>query len=81
MFRTTIMIPVPLKNKAEEEAGRRKISFSELLRQALEKYLLSQRGITAHDPFLSSQTVFEDDGPRDVSGRHDHYLTRDPHGT
>lgn len=74
------MLPEPLKMKLEKEAEKERVSFGELIRQALEKYLLSKRGVTAQDPFLSSRTVFQDEGPSNVSERHDEYLLKEePH--
>lgn len=75
MFRTTIMLPEVFKSKLEQEAEREGLSFGELVRRALQKYLLIKEGTTAHDPFLSSTTVFQDKGPRDVSKNHDRYLS------
>lgn len=80
MYRTTIMLPEVLKVKLAKEAEREKVSFGELVRRALEKYLLSKRGVVAHDSFLSSKTIFQDEGPTDVADRHDDYLLeKGPH--
>ena len=68
------MIPEPLKAKLEFEAEKEHVSFAELIRGALEKYLLSKKGRATHDSFLSSQTCFNDQGPSDVSEKHDRYL-------
>lgn len=69
-----------MKVKLENEAERERLSFAEIVRRALEKYFLSKKGPAAYDSLLSSQTVFEDQGPSDVSERHDHYLLeRGPH--
>lgn len=80
MYRTTIMLPSSIKAELEREAKREGVSFGEMIRRVLEKYLLSIRGKAIHDPFFASQTVFHDDGVTDVSERHDDYLTdRGPH--
>ncbi|MDO8644267.1 MAG: hypothetical protein Q7S00_04785 [bacterium] len=68
------MLPEPLKLKAEKEAEKEKVSFGELIRRALEKYLLLKKG--GHDPFLSSQTLFHDEGPMDVAEHHNDYLLK-----
>lgn len=75
------MLPDTLKSRLEKEAERERVSFGELVRQALQKYLLWRGGQSGLDPFLSSKTVFRDQGPADVAARHDDYLTRkNPHG-
>ncbi|MBI2345588.1 MAG: ribbon-helix-helix protein, CopG family [Deltaproteobacteria bacterium] len=79
MHRTTIMLPDALRAQLQREAERDKTSFGELVRRALQKYLLGKQGTFAQDPFLSNQTVFQDAGPTDVAERHDVYLARDPH--
>lgn len=80
MHRTTILLPNPLRLKLAKEAEREHVSLGELIRRALEKYIVSKRSITAHDSFLSSQTVFDDEGPSNVADRHDEHLYKqDPH--
>lgn len=80
MFRTTIMLPEAFKSKLDREAKKEKISFGELVRRALQKYLLIREGATAQDSFLSSKTIFHDEGPSDVSEKHDQHLSgRSPH--
>ena len=81
MFRTTIMLPESFKTRLAREAERERISFGELVRRALQKYLLIKEGATAHDSFLSSKTIFQDKGSKDVSEKHDRYLAgKDAHG-
>ena len=73
------MLPLPLKAKLEKQASRQAKTFGELVRQILDKYIVGQSLSKETDPFLSSQTVFEDhgsSGPRDVSEKHDHYLAK-----
>ncbi len=80
MLRTSLLIPDKLKFSLERVAAKEQVSLGELIRRALEKYLLSRQGPIAHDPFLSSQTVFHDKGRRDVSEKHDRLLLeRGPH--
>lgn len=72
------MLPENFKSRLDREAEREEISFGELVRRALQKYLLIKEG--AHDTFLSSKTIFQDEGETDVSEHHDRYLhNRDPH--
>lgn len=75
------MLPESLKLHLEKEARQKRLSFGELVRRALQKYLLGQQNLGNTDPFLSSQTLFLDDGPPDVSASHDDYLIQsDVHG-
>lgn len=73
------MLPEALKGVIEAEAARVQVSFSELVRQILQKYVLSKAGSAANDAFLSSTTSFADDGATDVADEHDKYLVQDPH--
>lgn len=74
------MLPETVRAEMEREARKEGVSFGEMVRRVLEKYLLAMRGKTIHDPFFSSQTVFQDEGPTDVSTLHDRVLTeRGPH--
>lgn len=79
MHRTTIMLPNVLKGLVEAEAERTQVSFGELVRQILQKYILSKKSSVARDAFLSSTTSFTDDGATNVAAEHDRYLVRDPH--
>lgn len=71
------MLPEGLKAKLEKEAVREKISFGELVRRALQKYLFIKKDPYAHDTFFSSKTVFESEGPDDNALNHDKYLYED----
>ncbi len=71
MFRTTILLPEDLKIKLSREAERQHLSFSEMIRKALQKMVTASQV----DSFLSSQTLFKDKGPTDVAHRHDDYLS------
>lgn len=79
MHRTTIVLPEALKARLEKEARRDRVSFGELVRRALQKYLLGRQEMAAHDPFLASHTIFTDEGPADVAEHHDRHLVKDPH--
>lgn len=81
MFRTTIMLPMALRGRLEKEAKDQNLSFGELVRRALQKYLLLKNVTEAAEPFFSSKTVFGDKGPADGARLHDNYLIRlSPHG-
>lgn len=81
MFRTTIMLPMTLRGRLEKEAKGQNLSFGELVRRALQKYLLLKNMPEVTDPFLASHTTFDDKGPADGARLHDNYLTRfSPHG-
>lgn len=73
MDRTTIMIPEALKAGLMRRAKQERTSFAELLRRALQKYLMASSS-ASEDTFLASSTVFDDNGPSDVTDRHDVYL-------
>ncbi len=68
------MIPEPLRLKLAQEAAREKVSLGELIRRALEKFILARERPLRNDPFFSGETIFEDEGPTDVALRHDDYL-------
>lgn len=81
MYRTTIVLPSALKSTLQKEAERQRVSFGELVRTALQKYLLVRKGVESEDSLLASRTLFSDEGPSDVSERHDAYLIGRPvHG-
>lgn len=79
MHRTTILLPRPLRMQLERAAQREAISFGELVRRVLQKFLLKDQGAASNDPFFANHTTFEDRGPRDVARQHDTYLVKDPH--
>lgn len=74
MQRTTIILPEQIRSRLVGDAERLKISFGELVRNILQKYVVARGSKSLADPFLASTTVFDDNGPRDVSSRHDDYL-------
>jgi hypothetical protein len=74
-----------LKRRAESIAKRQGISFAEFVRRAEEKQLtLPAKRVTkvpwkpgskqTGDPFWDNLVTFDDDGPTDLSVRHDDYL-------
>ena len=84
--RTTIVMPEPLKQRAIIRARERGISFGEFVRRAVEKDLapapqkkkpLNLKGKKTGDPFWDNLVVYTDNGPTDVSVRHDDYLYGD----
>ncbi|MBF0491746.1 MAG: hypothetical protein HQM15_03100 [Deltaproteobacteria bacterium] len=75
MYRTTLVLPETLKRRVLQESSREKISFSEMVRKALEKYLLSKHHSAQEDSFFSNKILLEDEGPKDVSRFHDRYLS------
>lgn len=74
MYRTTIMLPANLKNRAQQFAFKKGISFGELIREALESTLQQAKKT---DPFFDDQHFFDGDIPTDLSAKHDEYLYGD----
>ena len=75
------MLPEGLKVEMERAAARENLSLGELVRQAIQRYLLWRQERNSSDSLLNSRTVFRDEGPSDISVRHDDFLNRDgPHG-
>ena len=75
MFRTTIMLPLELKLKAEEKALQLRISLGEYIRKALRDSLFGEiKGKTMKDAFLSDRAVYSGHAPKDLAKRHDDYL-------
>jgi len=83
--RTTIVLPPELKRRAVSRARHQGISFGEFVRRAVEKQLtLPAKKVTkipwkpgskkTGDPFWDNLVFFDDDGPTDLSIRHDDYL-------
>lgn len=79
MHRTTILIPHSLKLEVEKEAERERVTFGEVVRRSLNKYVMGRKGALSRDSLLSSQTRFMDNGSTDMAKRHDAYLYGDPH--
>jgi hypothetical protein len=78
--RTTIVMPLDLKERAVQPARKQKISFGELVRRAVEQHLAAQakrRGKQkTGDPFWDNWVAFDDKGPTDMSARIDYYLVK-----
>ena len=75
------MLPEGLKVEMERAAARENLSLGELVRQAIQRYLLWRQERNSSDSLLNSRTVFRDEGPSDISVSHDDFLNRDdPHG-
>ena len=75
MHRTTILLPVDLKQKADATAHVLGISLGEFVRKAI---LLaignSQKTTRQSDPLFSDKTFFKGKAPKDLSLNHDFYL-------
>ena len=73
--RTTIVLPLDLKERAVRRARAEGISFAHLIRRAVESELAgaSERSSkqTSGDSFLDNLRIFEDRGPTDWSTRVD----------
>lgn len=74
MIRTTIILPLVLKKKIGAQAKKKRVSFGEVVRVALEKFFIIEDEPLKSDAFLASQTIFDDAGATDVAARHDDYL-------
>ena len=74
MHRTTIMLPMTLKLKAEQHARAHGVSLGEVMRQALEQALKSRRQGAPRDSLFSDTAVHRGPGPSDLAANHDHYL-------
>jgi len=74
MFRTTVMLPSSLKNRAQSFASKRGMSVGELIRESLEQTLQQAKDKVCTDPFFSDTHFFTGDIPSDLSAKHDEYL-------
>jgi hypothetical protein len=73
--RTTVVLPAGLKKRAMTLARRRKISFTEFVRQAVEQSApLPLKRLKGKDPFFDDPIVFDGPVPPDLSVNHDKYL-------
>lgn len=77
--RTTIVLPPRLKQLATARARERKISFSEFVRQAVEKAVLDKprKRTRSKDPLFADIPIYDGPVPSDVSENHDKYLYDD----
>ena len=75
MERTTIMLPLELKVRAQRVAHRRGISLGVLIRESLTRVLENEeQNHRAADPLFAADAVFTDDAPADLAQHHDRYL-------
>ena len=74
MYRTTLVLPSPLKERATILAESQSISFGQLVRLALERYVATASDPLSQDTFFSSRAVFEEVGDCDAAALHDRYL-------
>lgn len=73
--RTTVLLPPALKSRAVRAAAEKEVSFGELVRIALELYLVKKptlRGV--QDSFLDDHLFYEGKVPADIAKNHDEYL-------
>ncbi len=78
MKRTTVMLPMDLKIRAEEHARKTGVSLGRLIREALEATLRGLSREPEEDPLFSDGAVHRDEGPRDLAKNHDNYLYGEP---
>ena len=84
--RTTVVFPPRLKQRAMARARKRKISFSEFVRRAVEDAVIKPQlknagqlsNKLAADPYWSDVAVYEGPVPPDISSNHDKYLYDEP---
>lgn len=74
MKRTTVMLPSALKAKAERRARKKGLSFGEIVRESLGRYLRAEGEHETLDPLFADQAVFDGPVPRNLSADHDRYL-------
>ena len=77
VHRTTIMLPVDLKNRAQRRAARDQISLGELIRQALEAHLQPVQSTSEPDPLFADVPLYDGPVPPDGAENHDRYLYGD----
>jgi hypothetical protein len=74
MKRTTLMLPVDLKSKGLRAARKKRISFGQLVREALERHVKDPDGPSASDPLFEDNAVYTGKSARDTAVNHDRYL-------
>lgn len=68
MKKTTILIPEELRYRADRKADQMGISFGQLAREAIDKYLQSNNDSDpSKDPFFADRDFYEGRAPRDAS--------------
>ena len=74
MHKTTIMLPESLKKRAEVRAGEIQVSLGELVRNALENYLVRQETNWESDPLAAGDYLITAPAPAKVSENIDRYI-------
>jgi hypothetical protein len=74
--RTTVVFPASLKKRAMARARARRISFSEFVRQAVDRAAppAPRKQWKGRDPLWSDVPVYDGPVPADLSVNHDKYL-------
>ena len=74
MKRTTIMLPVELKDKAQRHADSKGISMGKLIRDALVSVLRSEGPERSRDFLFAEKAIYDGPAPADGSKNHDRYI-------
>ncbi|MBF0104723.1 MAG: hypothetical protein HQM16_05290 [Deltaproteobacteria bacterium] len=74
MNRTTIMLPGPLRTKADKTARQMDVSLGELIRLALIRIIDATPKNLRTDPLFADNAVFKGCSPSDSASNHDYYL-------
>ncbi len=77
MNRTTLMLPTDLKARSERRARDLGISFGELVRRSLVRWLDETASPAAQDALYADAVVSAADTPSDLSAHPDDYLYGD----
>jgi len=78
MKRTTVMLPLELKARAENKARERGLSFGEVVRESLSRYVRDEGAGRGGDSLLADDAVFGGPTPPDLAAEHDRHLYDDP---
>ncbi len=74
MKRTTVMLPLDLKDKVNRYLHKAHLSFGEFVRQLLEERMKNAEGKSPHDSFFGDQAIYTAAAPSDLAKNHDDYL-------
>ncbi len=74
MHRTSILLPLELKRKAELEAGKKGISLGEMIRRGLKSDIDGSRHQSTVIPAFFQRQPWGKKTPVDLSAHHDDYL-------
>ena len=74
MLRTTIMLPMDLKRRAQTLAQRMGISLGELIRESLQATLRGDAGEVREDTLFGDGAIYDGPISREFSDKHDHFL-------